>query len=191
MSGVYKIVHRDSNTTYVGATSLPFHIRWNTHKCDLSSNRAHNAHLQAAWNKYGAAAFDFIILDETTNPFEHEQTWIDMLRMDGIHLYNQNLWVDIPYMLGRTHDDDARQKISVAHTGRKHTAQAKENMRRTSLGNKSRTGQRRSKEERRKTSESLKRAYAEDRHSREKSKEHRKKISQGLRRYHANRSPAD
>ena len=166
LPGVYAIIHIKSGTTYIGGTTGPIRIRWNAHKHDLNANDAHNPYLQAAWNVYGAEAFKCVALENTESPdsvFQHEQTWIDMARLDDLKLYNLNYRATIPYMLGRTHDEEARKKISKANLGRKHTAEARENMARAHVGNKSRAGQRRSIEERQKTSIAMKQAWADGR----------------------------
>lgn len=80
--GVYCIVHIASGKRYVGSTSLSFSARWSIHKSRLSSGSHHNRHLQAAWRKYGEAAFEFRIC-EVTQP-EHavacEQVMIDFYK---------------------------------------------------------------------------------------------------------------
>jgi len=162
--GVYAITCMVSGKAYIGSTSNPIHLRWRTHKCDLRAGKAHNTHLQSAWDKYGEEAFEFSILENIDCPslmFEHEQAWIDMARMDGITLYNQNLVVEIPYWLGRTHTAETRQKISVAHTDRVHTEKSRQNMSQALLGNTHRQGQKRSAGEIAKASASLRRAWAE------------------------------
>lgn len=56
--GVYEIRNVINGHTYIGQ-SFNLGKRWALHKNNLKSSKAHNAHLQNAWNKYGAEAFTF------------------------------------------------------------------------------------------------------------------------------------
>ena len=62
-TGIYKILNKVNNKVYIGSAT---HIekRWRDHKWYLNHNLHHNSHLQLSWNKYGADAFEFIILLE-------------------------------------------------------------------------------------------------------------------------------
>ena len=78
-TGVYEIVHNASGKRYVGSTAKSFKARWRLHRLALSKGKHHSVLLQRAWNKYGAGAFEFRVV-EFTNP-EHaiaiEQTFLD------------------------------------------------------------------------------------------------------------------
>ena len=61
ISGVYKITNKVNGHSYIGS-SVNIHERWVTHKWYLNRNKSHNIAFQRAWEKYGAEAFDFLIL---------------------------------------------------------------------------------------------------------------------------------
>lgn len=61
-SGIYEIVHVETGRRYVGqATNI--RRRWRHHRCDLKHGRHTSSHLQRAWLKYGASAFEFRIIE--------------------------------------------------------------------------------------------------------------------------------
>jgi group I intron endonuclease len=59
---IYKIINTLNNNFYVGSTHNQYE-RFRTHRNKLRGNRHHCAHLQAAWNKYGEAAFVFHVVE--------------------------------------------------------------------------------------------------------------------------------
>ena len=59
---IYAITHTASGKRYVGSSVDP-HYRWIKHRCELNGNKHHCRHLQNAWNKYGACAFTFSIIE--------------------------------------------------------------------------------------------------------------------------------
>lgn len=61
-SGIYCIRHIQSNNIYIGSAK-DFWTRWRYHFWELNNNKHHSKHLQNAWNKYGADAFEFKILE--------------------------------------------------------------------------------------------------------------------------------
>jgi group I intron endonuclease len=82
-SGIYSITNTVSGKRYVGqAASIG--DRWLTHKSHLNMNRHHCKHLQAAWRKYGADSFVFVVLEYVPLNKEllatREQHWMDALQ---------------------------------------------------------------------------------------------------------------
>jgi hypothetical protein len=70
---------------------------------ELRGNRHPNRHLQSAWNKYGAQAFKFEVLEIVPKDrlTAREQYWLDLHRVDlGLKVYNmrppQDSWVGPP-----------------------------------------------------------------------------------------------
>lgn len=123
MPGVYSIVNKVNNKVYVGSTVRTFEERWDVHRRRLRKNYHPNAHLQYSWNKYGADAFHFEVLEELmpeeveAGKREREQYWLDLFREQG-EVYNIALVVAAP-MCGRTHTKESRQKISTFFKGKK------------------------------------------------------------------------
>lgn len=60
--GVYSIFNLENGKRYVGS-SINIYNRLYEHLHNLRNNKAHNRHLQAAWNKYGEDSFKFNILE--------------------------------------------------------------------------------------------------------------------------------
>jgi group I intron endonuclease len=80
--GIYGITCSVSLKEYIGSASN-IRIRVGTHRSLLRNGKSHNAHLQAAWNKYGEAAFTFSVLelvDDRADLFTREQFWLDKLQ---------------------------------------------------------------------------------------------------------------
>ena len=64
--GVYFILHKTSDTFYVGSSSN-IEKRFSQHLRKLRANNHHCKHLQNAWNKYGESFFEFVIKQETNS----------------------------------------------------------------------------------------------------------------------------
>lgn len=77
-SGIYKIRNSITFDFYIGSASN-LRQRWYNHRNALGTNRHINQHLQRAWNKYGADAFEFIIVElcAKNKLLEREQFYID------------------------------------------------------------------------------------------------------------------
>ncbi len=78
--GVYAITHRVSGRRYIGS-SIDVAGRWSRHLRYLR-NRRHQRLLQRAWDKYGADAFDFTVVElcSVKELRVREQAWIDWSR---------------------------------------------------------------------------------------------------------------
>lgn len=115
-AGVYAIVNHENRKVYIGSTR-GFDHRWAQHRSMLCSGVHSNWHLQAAWDKYGQSAFEFGVLEYLGDPEElhlAEQFWMDVYREEGTELYNLGLCARRA-MLGRTHSDASKRKMSEAH----------------------------------------------------------------------------
>jgi group I intron endonuclease len=79
--GIYAIEHLESGRQYIGS-SVNTRKRWYQHRLQLGRGDHHSPHLQNAWNKYGAAAFELKILQECPREelFEREQFCLDTLQ---------------------------------------------------------------------------------------------------------------
>lgn len=77
--GVYEIRCVASGMHYIGSTEDSFFERLRQHRNQLIRNAHANAHLQAAWNKYGPDAFRFRVVErvESGDVRAQEQKWID------------------------------------------------------------------------------------------------------------------
>ena len=61
-SGIYEIVNLVNGKRYVGS-AVSFECRWREHRRQLNADRHHSRHLQRSWNKHGAEAFSFRIIE--------------------------------------------------------------------------------------------------------------------------------
>lgn len=119
-SGVYTITNKENGKVYIGST-IDFERRWKEHRDGLQKSTHGNPHLQASWNKYGEATFEFGVLEYLDNLDKligAEQFWMDIYREEGRELYNFGLAVYSP-MRGRTHTEEARRKMGEGNKGRK------------------------------------------------------------------------
>src|SRR4051794_20157213 len=82
LAGIYKIVHLATGRVYVGSASKMCH-RWSRHRQELRDGTHRNAHLQAAWTKYGEDTFKFAVLEWTDDLDTREQYWMDELNAVG------------------------------------------------------------------------------------------------------------
>ena len=59
---IYAITNLCNGKRYVGS-SVAYKNRWSSHRRKLNKNKHVNVHLQAAWNKYKADNFTFVLLE--------------------------------------------------------------------------------------------------------------------------------
>jgi group I intron endonuclease len=149
MRSVYAITNTASNKMYVGQT-VNLRNRRSNHLTALRGQKHKNPHLQAAYNKYGEAAFVFDILEDcptVEEANEVERFYITYLRWLGITLYNvqegglglsdtacQKIrqgtkgrvitqeWRDkiAKKARGRQYSDETKQKLSAMRKGKSH-----------------------------------------------------------------------
>jgi group I intron endonuclease len=83
-SGIYGGRNLVTDQIYVGSSTKCL-SRTRTHVADLNNQDHHNPLLQAAWNKHGAAAFVWEILEECPEEgmTDVEQKWLDYFRSFG------------------------------------------------------------------------------------------------------------
>ncbi len=93
-SGIYKIINKINGKYYVGSSNDidGFHGRWYEHINDLRSNRHDNDHLQKSWNKYGADAFKFVIVEKVLprQLLATEQIYLNIASSEKDRTYNLN-----------------------------------------------------------------------------------------------------
>lgn len=79
--GIYEIRCLPTGKIYIGS-AVDLRARWSHHQANLRRGTHRNPHLQAAWNKYGAAGFVFSVLELTDGAglLQAEQAWLDRTR---------------------------------------------------------------------------------------------------------------
>ena len=126
-SGIYKIVNTINGKYYVGS-SINIDQRWTNHRKLLNKNIHQNSHLQNAWNKYGATAFEFVFVENVSdkNLLLVEQTYLDAAFVSRAQY---NILSKATSVLGRKDSIETRMKKSLAKIGKKHSMAMKEKMR--------------------------------------------------------------
>jgi hypothetical protein len=79
--GIYRITCSANQMEYIGQTSRAIRARWHDHESDLNAGRHHNPRMQLDWNKYGAGAFIWEVLEVVTDPvwlYDRERWWQNM-----------------------------------------------------------------------------------------------------------------
>ena len=101
------IVNLKNGKRYVGS-SVDIYNRIHEHVHNLNRNKAHNKHLQNAWNKYGQECFIYSILEycDVSIRFEREQYYIDCIKPE------YNLTLNVVANFGHSVTDDTKEKIS-------------------------------------------------------------------------------
>lgn len=122
-SGVYKITNKDNGLVYFGQASQ-LATRAMQHEQALNKNKHKNPHLQAAWNKYGAAAFEFEVIavyPERTERDAAEQALIDEHYGPGCYNIMKKV-LPAPGTWSHT-PEETRAKHSAALKGKKRSAE--------------------------------------------------------------------
>lgn len=120
MIGVYCIINTVTGKRYIGSASRSIKERWALHRRALRRGDHHSTYLQRSWNKYGEAAFEFVVLEEckVEDCINREQYWIDTYTSyASANGYNVSPTAGSP--LGVKHSDAARQSMSSATIGKK------------------------------------------------------------------------
>ena len=92
-SGVYQIRCMSNGKIYIGS-AINMHDRCEHHRSSLRRGDHSNAHLQAAWNKYGEHNFEFTVLEYTSQNdlLLAEQRWLDQTqsfhRENGFNIFD-------------------------------------------------------------------------------------------------------
>lgn len=125
-SGVYALKNTATGKAYVGS-SVNIPRRKRCHYSELRNGTHHSLHLQRSFIKHGEAAFEFVILEETSTDESvirgAEQRWIDRLDAAGKGGYNGNPCAASVGRLPKsaTH----KQRIGEARRGQTHTPETK------------------------------------------------------------------
>jgi group I intron endonuclease len=126
--GIYSITNKINGKVYYGS-SVNTNKRIIQHKTNLNNNRHPNAHLQAAWLKYGKDAFEFKIEKEL--PIEQlldvEQSYLDKAKSNPDKHYNISYSAECPMRGRKTSKESIENRMSKIR-GRKHSEQSKKNM---------------------------------------------------------------
>lgn len=127
MSIIYQITCIETQKFYIGSTMNKAQ-RWARHRRELRLGIHINKHLQAAWAKYGEAAFEFKVLEEVQTPtllFAVEQRYLE--KHVGTPLcFNWSKYAGAPLRgksgaetpnFGKAMSDATKQKLRAANSG--------------------------------------------------------------------------
>lgn len=133
-SGIYQILCAPTGKVYVGS-AVDLNRRWYTHRWDLRRGAHRNSLLQRAWDKYGADAFTFTVLEYVPRErlIEREQWHLDTLRS-----YDRAIGFNLDPVagsrLGSKQPPEAVEKVRRANTGRQQSDQEREQKRESMIG---------------------------------------------------------
>ncbi len=148
--GVYMILHAASGKSYVGS-AVHLKKREARHRRMLLAGNHHNVKLQRAWNKHGASAFVFKVLEYVPEPadlLQREQAWINELdavakgfnlsptagSILGMRLTDETKRRMSSAAIGKTKSPEHVANVSAALRGRKMTDEQRQKMRDAKLG---------------------------------------------------------
>ena len=134
--GIYIIRNLVSMKAYVGS-ARDITARWKRHRRALTSGRHHSYKLQSAWDKYGAAAFEFVAVEMVAEAdlLDREQVWIDATKavrhgynvcpVAGSSLGAKQSEATRAKLSSRVASQETRERMAAAHRGRKHSAETR------------------------------------------------------------------
>lgn len=130
MNVIYKITCVENQKFYIGST-VNKNQRWARHRKDLRAGAHKNKNMQASWNKYGEAAFEFAVVEEVLDTvllMQVEQRHLDAC-VGQPDCFNHNKFADAPWRgmkgegtprFGTVNSPATRAKLSAANSGEKH-----------------------------------------------------------------------
>lgn len=133
--GIYKITNSKNDHFYIGS-SVNLARRKTRHFSELRNNRHNNKHLQAAWNKYGALAFAFTVVELVESAEQlhvAEDRWLAG-HVGASYCYNIGMAAISPMLglsgplsptYGYRHTTEAKAKIAAAGKGRTVSAETR------------------------------------------------------------------
>lgn len=119
--GIYEIVNKTNGHRYIGS-SVNIHNRTNLHIRNLNQNKHHSRHLQSAWNKYKADAFEFGMLISCPKNLllYYEQQFLDLIHPE------YNISPTASSVLGTKRTEEQRKRMS--KSARNKTAEQREHI---------------------------------------------------------------
>ncbi len=134
-TGVYCIRNVINRKVYIGSAAISFRRRWNEHKGKLLKGSHGNKHLQSAWDKYGAEAFEFRILQVVgiEELLATEQAMIDFHK-SAERRFGYNIAPIAGSLLGHRHSPESKAKIVTAQLGKKATPEHRAKISASNMG---------------------------------------------------------
>jgi group I intron endonuclease len=166
ISGVYQILNKINGKGYIGSAAN-IQQRRCKHLSYLRQGNHDNLHLQRAWNKYGAEAFEFSVLElcEKRLLTLVEQIYINRFGMENLYNICPVAGSSLGLKLG-PHSEKTKERLRQANLGKHLSEKTKKKISQAHLG--------------KQLSEKTKRKMSKSAKGRHHSKETKKKISQAL-----------
>lgn len=129
--GVYAITCREDGRCYVGG-SINIPHRWCVHRSHLRLKKHHSGDLQEAWDRLGADAFEFTVVESLPDGdlAAAEQRWMDRLQAVSMG-YNNAPFAS--RTRGVVHTPETRAKVAAALTARYADPAERERMRKINV----------------------------------------------------------
>jgi group I intron endonuclease len=134
-SAIYRIRNIVSGRVYVGSAVNVQH-RWQCHRHRLRKGNHHSASMQSSWNKHGADAFSFEIIElcDPSDFIKREQFWIDALNSCDPRLgFNMCPAAGSPLGLKRQLSEAVKKNIGAAAAAKNRTPEMREKVRASKL----------------------------------------------------------
>lgn len=156
-SGIYRIVCSITGKFYIGS-AVDLRARWSVHQHLLRRGKHNSIHLQRAWDKYGASAFRFEVIeyvDDRNSLIDCEQRHLDYVKPFGEVGYNISPRAghtlgtkrtpefcerQSERLIGKKLTEEHKAAIGAAGRGRKHSRETIEKMRQARLKNNHQVG---------------------------------------------------
>lgn len=115
--GIYEIKHKVDGRRYIGS-SINIEARFSQHRRELKRNVHPNQKLQHAWNKYGANAFSFSVLEiaDASQLKDAEQQYLDEIFSSGCEVFNISRFAYAP-MRGLKHNQALIEHFKITNAG--------------------------------------------------------------------------
>lgn len=117
---IYKIVNSVNGKYYLGSTTN-LSKREKSHFWKLKKGKHHSIKLQNAFNKYGEAAFSFVVLYESDNIRESEQIELDKLDYSQCYNVSTTSTGGCGNIVNHPNKLEIYKKIGLAHRGKSPT----------------------------------------------------------------------
>lgn len=145
ISGIYKIINKLDGKYYVGSSRdiLGQCGRKYHHFYNLQKNKHPNIHLQRAYNRDGAEAFYFTVVEEVEESLlvEVEQRYLDEAKLEPNKVYNISFAAyriemnqEVRESIGRAHTERLKQKENHHMFNKHHSQPTKDKISRSLIG---------------------------------------------------------
>lgn len=135
-TGIYSITHKSSGKRYIGSTYCNFYDRFCAHRSTLNRKCHSSILLQRAWDKYGADAFEFEILEVGATDLDKRELYFINLHNSSNPKLGYNISKETNNArLGHQQSKKARKSISKKLKGIKRSEETKKKMSLSKTGN--------------------------------------------------------